>query len=139
MFQSSLLITSTTMKMNISYLCLHKLLKHKLPLFIKKLILTPFPQPMIVCTISHGDTAFISTSIIYMHFSFILSEKDASIEGLLYLLGCSAIVVTILPVSLHVNATSRSLVHDFLHLQTFELQTLYLSPFSIILKACSLV
>lgn len=58
------------MKMNISYLCLHKIFKHKLPLFIKKLILTPFPLPMIVCTISHGDTAFVSTSIIYMHFSF---------------------------------------------------------------------
>lgn len=136
MFQSSLLNASTTMQMNFSYLCLQKFLVHNSLLFIYFLNYSiTFLLPTLVFTITHGDTALISTNALCMYFSFRYSVLMLLLRGLqVNFLALSMIVVVVLTVPLPARGTPSSLVHDSLHLKTFDPQILYLSPFSIILN-----
>lgn len=133
------------MQMNYSFLCLHSCLYKNCfcsfySFFFSFNAVMSFLLSIIICTITHGNTALISADIGCGYFSFRYFTLMLPLwELLLYLLELSVLVVTILIVFLSSSTTSRSLVQVSCHLKTSQLQTLYLSPFSIIMNSYSLV
>lgn len=130
------------MQMNYSFLCLHSCLYKNCFCSFYYFFNTvmSFLLSVIIHTITHGNTALISADIGYGYFSFRHFTLMLPLWVLLlYVLKLSVLVVMILTVLLSSSTTSRSLVQVSCHLKTSQLQTLYLSPFSIIMNSYSLV